>query len=327
MKPIFQNCKIVGSGVNSELYHSQTAGRGTPEFIISPSSLKVFAACPARWKAGYEPPASEAKSWGNLLDCALLTPDKMGERFACKPATYPDAKTGEPKPFNANSNWCKDWIAKQGDKQIVSSAELDEVASAVKRLLDDETIAAYHAASQKQVHAKGEYHDKATGIIVPVQCLIDFVPRKDSEFQKSLGDLKSTRNASQRPFAIWCYSAGYHIQAAFDLDLYMAAVNPNRDENGEDRQDWIFILQENYAPYETGRRLLGQDFIDIGRATYQDALTRYAKCIKTGKWGGYDPEEEFSLVSPLPYMEFNALSEKLERDQSTFTADDNDIPT
>lgn len=315
-----KNCKIVGSGVNSEAYHAQDAQRGTLAFKMSPSSLKLFAECPSRFKAGYEPPASESKDWGNLIDCAFLTPTAMTERFSCKPKTYPDTKTGDPKPFNANSTWCKNWIADQGGRQIVSHDELDAVETAVKRLMSDDTIAAFHSASDKQVHVSGEWHDKATGLVVPVQCLIDFVPRKDSEFQKALGDLKSTRNAGQRPFSRWCYTAGYHIQAAFDIDLYIAAT-------GEDRTDWIFILQENYSPYETGRRLMSQDFIGIGRQTYENALSRYAKCIKSGTWTGYDPSEEFSLVSPEPYMEFQALSDKLEADQAAFSSDENDIPT
>lgn len=308
--------------MNSEKYHTQTAARGTPEFFISPSSLKTFAECPARWKAGYAPPESDAKDWGSLLDCALLTPNDMGKRFACKPKTYPaDGKKGEPpteKPFNANSTWCKEWMAKQGDLQIVSHSELDAVENAVKRLLADETIATYHAASEKQVHVAGEWLDKNTGLIIPVQCLIDFVPRKDSEFQKSLGDLKSTRNAGQHAFGRWCYTAGYHIQAAFDLALFTAAT-------GEDRTDWIFIVQENYAPFETGRRLLSQDFLDIGRQTFQHALGRYARCLKTGDWVGYDPAEEFSLVAPEPWMEFTALSDALEHEQESLLQTD-DVP-
>ena len=311
----FKNAKIIGAGVNSELYHQQKSERCTPEFRMSPSSLKAFSECPSRYKAGYESPDSEAKQFGILLDCLFLTPEQFKPRYAVKPSSYKDAKTGDEKPWNGNSNVCKAWLENHADKIITSANEVAEANAAVRRLMADETIASYHAASDKQVHVIGEYHDKATGLIIPVQCLIDFVPRKDSEFQKSLGDLKTTRNAGQRPFARWCYQAGYHIQAAFDLDLYMAAMNPNKDQSGEDRQEWILIVQENYAPYETGRRLLSQDFIDIGRQTYQAGLARYAKCLKSGTWPGYDPDEEFSLVAMEPWQEFAALSDKLENDQ------------
>ena len=308
MKSGFQNCKVVGVGVNSETYHSQKGERGSKDFIMSPSALKAFAECPSRWRAGYESPDSEAKQFGSLLDCLFLTPDQFKGRYAVKPATYKDAKSGDDKPWNGNSNVCKEWLADHDGFNIVSGAELTNAENAVNRLLSDETISSYHKASDKQVHVAGEWLDAKTGLIIPVQCLIDFVPRKDSEFQKSLGDLKSTRNAGQRPFSRWCFTAGYHIQAAFDLALYTAAT-------GEDRCEWIFILQENYAPFETGRRLLGQDFLDIGRQSFTYALEKYVRCLKTGEWTGYDPSEEFSLVVPEVWMEFSSLEDKLEYDQ------------
>lgn len=284
---------------------------------MSPSSLKAFSECPSRWRAGYEPPESEAKDWGSLLDCLFLTPDQFKGRYAIKPATYKDVKTGDDNPWNGNSKVCKEWLADHDDKSIVSNSEHANALAAVKRLMDDETIAAYHAASDKQVHVVGEWLDAKTGLIIPVQCLIDFVPRKDSEFQKSLGDLKSTRNAGQRPFSRWCYQAGYHVQAAFDLALYTAAT-------GEDRCEWIFVLSENYSPFETGRRLLGQDFLDIGRQTFTYALEKYARCLKSGEWSGYDPVDEFSLVIPEVWMEFSSLEDKLEYDQQPQPAPDDD---
>jgi exodeoxyribonuclease VIII len=269
--------------------------------------LKAFAECPSRWKAGYQSPDSDAKDWGSLLDCVLLTPDQFKMRYAVKPATYNDAKTGEEKPWNGNSNVCKDWLADHQDMAIVSNGELSEAQKAAKRLLADETISSFHNASDKQVHVSGFWHDKATGLDIPVQCLIDYVPNKDSEFQKCLGDLKSTRNAGQKPFARWCYQASYHIQAAFDLALYCAAT-------GEDRTDWVFVVQENYPPYETGRRLLSQEFIEIGRLTYEHALKQYAKCLKTGNWPGYDSDDEMTLIQAEPWMAFESMETAMEND-------------
>lgn len=324
----FRNAKIAGIGVNSSLYHTQDSPRGTAGFYVSPSSLKLFADCPSRFIAGYNPPDSDAKTYGSLLDTLLLTPEQFDGRYAVKPEAYKDAKTGEEKPWNGNSNACKVWLADHADLEVVSKGEVFEVQSAIARLKGDETIAALLDASDKQVHVTGEWLDERTGIIIPVQCLIDLVPRNDSEFQKNLGDLKSTRNAGLRPFARWCYTAGYHIQAAFDLDLYQMATrsNPKKPESGEDRSDWLFIIQENYPPYEMGRRLLSQDFLQIGRQTYQHALGLYARCMKTGNWTSYDPPGEFSIIDAEPFMEFNALSEKLEDDQREAEGQTNDVP-
>jgi len=305
---MFKNCKIAGVRVNSDSYHSNKAPRGTPEYVMSPSSIKAFAGCPSRWKAGYEPPDSDAKQFGNLVDCLVLTPEQFDSRYAVMPSTYKDAKTGEEKPWNGNSNVCKEWLGEHDGLEIVSRDGLAEAQGAVRRLGEDETLTTFLGASQRQVHVTGEWHDKS-GVIVPVQCLIDCVPKKDSEFQKCLGDLKTTRNAAQPAFSRWCYTASYHIQAAFDLALYTAAT-------GEDRTDWVFLLVENYAPWETGRRLLGQDLLQIGTQTYEHALSKYARCLKSGVWAGYDLPEEFSIINAEPWMEFNAMENALEFDQT-----------
>lgn len=308
----FHNCKIAGVGVNSDTYHSQAAKRGTPEYFMSPSSLKLFADCPSRYIAGYNPPDSDAKAWGSLLDTMLLTPIQLPERYVVRPSTYKDAKTGEEKPFNMNATVCKEWVAEQEGKEIITNKEYQDARAAVKRLKSDETIKSFLDASDTQVHVVGEWRDQKTGLIIPVQCLIDLVPRKDSEFQKSLGDLKSTRNAGLKPFSRWTYTAGYHIQAAFDLAMYQAAVNPNNDTSGEERIQWVFVIQENYAPFETGRRMLGNDFIEIGKHAYESALRKYAQCLKTGNWNGYDPEDEFTLILPEPWMAFEESSNMAE---------------
>lgn len=322
----FKNCKIVGAGVNSDKYHSNKAERGSANYVMSPSSIKAFSGNSHRWKEGYEPPDSEAKDFGNLIDCLALTPNQFKTRYAIKPATYipeppikkPKGYEAEEKPWNGNSSVCRQWLADHAGVSVVSNNDITEAQTAVRRLTEDSTIAAFLRASETQVHVVGEWHDKATGLVIPVQCLIDCVPGKDSEFQKSIGDLKTTRNAGQRPFARWCHQAGYHVQGAFDLAMYCAAT-------GEDRTDWIFLLVENYPPYETGRRLLSQDFLDIGRQTYEHALARYARCLKTGIWTGYDPDDEFSIVAPEPYMQFEAMSDAMESEQTETAQESNDV--
>ena len=57
---------------------------------------------------------------------------------------------------------------------MISLNELDNAIAAKNRLLADGTISAFHAASDKQVHVTGEWLDEKTGLIIPVQCLIDF---------------------------------------------------------------------------------------------------------------------------------------------------------
>lgn len=306
------NAKIVGIGVNAESYHAQKSKRGDLDFVMSSSSLRIFGQCAKRWLEGYEPPASEAKEYGSLLDCRLLVPEQFKIRYAIKPESYPDSKTGDSKPWNMNANFCKDWARNQGNREIVSIDQVNEVDAAINQLRKDEIVSSFIDASDTQVHIKAEWRDERTGLVVPIQALLDLLPKPDSEFAQTAGDLKSTRNAGLEPWTRFCFQLGFHVQAAFFLDMASAA-------EGSDRNTFCFILQENYPPWMVGRRMLSQDFIQIGRQTYQDLLTRYCQCLKTGRFPSYDDHSEtvqgWSVVSPMPFMEYQALSEALERDQ------------
>lgn len=279
--------------------------------------LRLFNQCPSRWRAGYESPESESKNFGSLLDTRVLVPEQFAKRFSVRPKTYKN-EDGEEKPFNLNAKVCRKWVDEQAGRKIVTADDMAEVDIARERMLADETIAELLAASDRQVWITADWKDKATGFTIPIQALIDFVPRPDTPFQKGIGDLKTVRSAAQTPFQRQIYQLGWHLQASLYQDIYIAST-------GEDRPDFLFIIQENYAPYQVGRRLLSQDFIEIGRQTYQAGLARYAKCLKSGTWPGYDPAEEFSLVSPEPFMEFQALSEKLEADAAEALQENDEV--
>lgn len=300
---MIQNAKIVAVGVEPQAYHTQEAKRGSVGFAMSPSQLKEFSKCPDRWVRGYEPPQSEAKDYGSLLDCRLLTPDLFPKRYAVRPATYTNDK-GETKPFNLNSNVCKAWVEEQDGKEVISAAHVEDTDSAIARLNQDEVIAAFLAASDRQVLVVGEWHDDDTKLVVPIRCLIDLAPRKDSEFCKSLSDFKTTRSAALTPFQRQCYQMGWHIQAAFDTDLYVAA-------SGEDRCNWCFIVQESYAPWQPAKRLLSHDFMELGRTEYRRILATYCACLKANQWPDYDSNDEavqgWSVVRPEPFMESAGL--------------------
>lgn len=326
---MIKNARIVGHNVNPSDYHRQEVGRGQKDFFISPSALKEFGRCPSRWLAGYNPPDSDAKAWGNLLDTRLLTPQLFEQQYAITPATYTeevlrcptcgsisDAAScrkckanrepfQETKDWSPNTSYCRDWRQQQqvAGREVVSLDSISDCDAAIERLRADETIASYLDASQRQAMVVATWEDES-GVAVPVRCLIDLVPHPDSEFRRSLGDLKTSRTAAAIPFSRHVYEYGYHIQAAFDLDLYVAAT-------GEDRGDWCLLVQESFAPWQTGKRLLSQDFIELGRVEYRRLLRLYARCLKSGVWPGYDDNDEaiqgWTLCAPDPWMAQRAM--------------------
>lgn len=324
MMSMIKNAKVHPQVTDPDVYHAQEYERGDARLAMSPSSLKAFGQCPARWRAGYNPPDTEAKAFGSLVDCLALTPELFAARYAVHPANYqasgmecPKCKTvtdakscrkcgcervtvSVTKEWNFNADVCEAWRVQQGKREIVSPAQLDEAQKAVAALMRDEVIKAFLSASDRQVMVTAEWHDEATGIVLPVRCLMDLVPRVGTEFDKSLGDLKTTRSAALKSFTRYAFTMGYHIQGAFDLDMFVAAT-------GQDRCNWCFVLQENYPPFQTGKRLLSEDFLTLGRVQYRQLLASYCACLKSGVWPGYDDTDEaiqgWSLLAPEPWME------------------------
>lgn len=295
----FQNAHIISRNTNSADYReAHNIPRGDPKFPVSPSMLKLFAPCAKKWLDGYTPKDTKAKKWGNLLDTLLLTPDQFSERYAVIPddaPRKPNSRQREARRPSADTllaiEWWDDWNAKNEGKIVIDEETHELASAAIMRLQADPTVKAFVEQSDTQVWVAGEWNDKDTGLVIPVRCLIDLEPRGDSEFGKCLGDLKSTRSAALRPFLRDAFNMGHHIQAAFDMDLYRAA-EPERDI-----VEWCLIVQENYEPWQVGRRLMTDDptdptnFLDLGRLTYKRMLRNYCVCLKTGVWPDFDAHE------------------------------------
>lgn len=304
----FTECKVRGTVSNPVGYHVELHDRGTVVYPVSRSMLMQFASCPAKWIAGWAPKDTDATDWGSLIDCMVLTPDQLGNRFAIQPKTYPATKTstavkegkakeGDPIPWNGTATFCKTWAAQQDGKQIVSDKEITAAKEAHEKLVRDDRIFDILRGSEKQVLVEGVYRDKDTGLTIPAKCLIDIVPG-DGAYKNSLADLKTTRSAHPRTWLNSVHTFGYDAQAAMCLWMYCAAT-------GEDRNTFYHVIQENVHPYQIARRFLSHEFVEIGRVKIVNALRKYCKCLKTDIWPNWDDNSGFngwSLVEPAPWM-------------------------
>lgn len=274
--------KIVGADMSYEDYSHQTVERGKPEYVMGRSDLLDFSRCPHKWLMGYQSEDTKATEWGQLFEQLVMYPDAAEKRFAVCPETYPDSKTGEPKPWTFAANFCKEWKAKNNGKTIVKAETWMQAQNAVKFFFGRPELAALVQCSKKQVMVEAKYQDKETGISVPIRALVDFAPdHGHEEYGGSLSDLKTTRSAEPFSWTRDVFSFGLHVQAAVYLDCWNSATD-------EGRMDFRHAISESGPPWETACRLLSQDFITLGRMRYIEALKRYCDCLKTGNWYGYD---------------------------------------
>lgn len=282
---MIQNAQIIGKDVLPERYNVETAPRGCKEFTVRAHVLAEILRNANRWIRGYESPASKSKQWGSLYDCLLLTPMQYGRRFCSTPPTYTNKK-GE------QSKWRNDlrieevaaWHEDHKGLEIVDADTNGSVHAAINRIKEDAQIMDLIDSSGHAVMIVAEWHDKPTGLVVPIKCLIDILPPSEHPvFGNSIWDLKSTLNASPRNFAMDAQRYNYELQAAFYLAMWNAA-------SGEHRSEFGHVVQESFQPYEyrTPPPLLSQRFLEFGGLRYQAALRIYCDGLATGKWTSYE---------------------------------------
>lgn len=308
----FQNARVIGDDVSPEHYRSQLTERGDviqrgdARYVMSRSDLMEFQLCQTRWLAGGggSPRDTESTEWGALIDTLVQGCHAFNARYNVLPKTYPSKKSGEgDKPWNRNAHYCQEWEEQQNalGRTCLKQDEYDRATMAMTRLSLDKSITELIECSRKQVMCVADYHDKETGQIVPCKVLLDLVPGvAHPMFGKVLADFKTDRCAHPFPFAQTVRKRNYHVQAAFHTDVYVAAT-------GEDRTDWLLAIQENLPPYETGRRLLSQAAVDLGRVKYLNALKSYCHFLATGKAAGYDDTGDWTMVDADSAMEMDAI--------------------
>ena len=354
----FQNCSIVSKNTSADDYHldKQSVERGDPNFRVSPSVVKEFLHCPARWVKNYNPPESDAKNFGSLLDLLILTPDQYAQKVILRPDKLPESvlqcptclsvsdaakcrkcgvervKTTVERDWSPMATVCRTWMEEHRDFEVLSPQEAENFQLAKKSMLDDEIIRDVLASADKQVLIRGEWLDKKTGIVIPVECLIDILPHADSEFFLSIFDMKCVNSGAHRPFTRKIHQFGWPIQAAFDLEMAKKALK--RDPDHLPFQ-WRFIGCESYPPFAVYRKQMDENFLLEGQKLFHYALAKYAECLKTSKWPGYDDrlkndplcmDGAFSLCQMEPFMEWENIEEVLEQPQAEAQQESNDVP-
>jgi len=265
----FENAKIVKKQASTDEYRVQAIERGNPAYSVGRSDLCEIARCPHKWLAGGEEEDTTSTQWGTLIDALLLG----GElNIAVTPETYGD----ENKPWNWNARECRQWRQTNEGRIIVKPDMLAKAESAVKRIREDSVIAPIlnYADFQVWLTADWRIRDK---LVIPVKGLVDIVPIN----KEVLADFKTTQSAAIRQYGRAIYNYGYHVQAALYLDLWNAAT-------GEKRNTFLHVIQESSEPYEVGRRMLDNTWIELGRGMYKSALELYGKCLESGVWPSYD---------------------------------------
>lgn len=286
--------------------------RGSKEFIMSRTEINDFGVCPRKWMLAPPKKVTPAMRDGALVDTLLLSPNTFDETYIVHPENYPVEKptAKDPrteKPWNMNATFCKDWTEARiaEGKSVCSAEDVQEGDKAIKRLYQDPIIEQLLKHSDRQVLIRAEWHDDATGLVIPFKVLIDILPHAAGPCGTIVADFKRTAEATPDRWQRQSFDQEHFYQAALYIDLVNAAIGSNYTH-------FANVVSESAAPYEPARRMFTGDFLDLGRMRYRRDLHLYCQCLKHGEWPGYedfngdDPNhpviDGWRQVDTLPWM-------------------------
>lgn len=131
-----------------------------------------------------------------------------------------------------------------------------------------------------------QWEDPATG--VRLRCRFDWLPNPVDGQRLIIPDYKTAHSADSRTFARSAANLGYAQQAAWYIDGAKAC-------GLDDDPVFLFVVQENHAPYLVNVIELDSLAIEVGRQLNRKAITLYAECAANDTWPGYSTGVE--LVS------------------------------
>lgn len=233
----------------NDQYHANLAvGSTTLKKIANSSILHAFS-------SEFNQTASMAL--GSAIHCAILEPERFGLDFAIAPIC--DRRTKEGKEIFAN------FEAKVGNRTVITQDQAQDVIDMKA------SVMSHDIAKIMLTGGEAEYSyyaiDKETNIAK--KCRPDYIKNG------SLIDLKTTMDASFEGFARQIGNLGYHLQAAYYVDVYNEATGSKVDE-------FFFVAVENKAPFAVAVYRVDSLQLEAGRAAYKKALAKLADFYARG---------------------------------------------
>lgn len=235
---------------------------------ISNSGLGKIAVAPRRYQYELEhpKPGTDAMNVGQAFHTLTLEPNKFDERFAVFSG---DLRTNEAKAKYAEME--------ASGKTVVRESQLENVQGMVRAVHDHPEAMAYLEFEDSYFENSIFWNDEETGVLCKVRPDIITINKKLC----CITDLKKCQDASERGFRKTIANYYYHHQAAFYLKGGSVAT-------GTAIQGFTWIAVEEQPPHLIGIWLADAEMIEEGTRLYKQNLQKYARCLKTNTWPGYE---------------------------------------
>lgn len=240
---------------------------------ISNSRLGRLLDCPAAVNIPVED--TPAMAIGRATHCLILEHDCFDERYILGPKFDKRTKAGKEafETFTASLN----------GREPIDQDDFDRLWAMRNSIMAHPSASGLISTGQAEVTII--WTDEITGLLCKAR--IDWIP---ANIERTLMDLKTTKDAEAHPFTQSCIYYGYARQAAFYLDGMQTLGQPY-DLFG-------FVAVEQEAPHRCEVFTLEQAFIDFGRQQYRDLMTIELACRESGQWPAYKNPGVTELALP-----------------------------
>ena len=235
---------------------------------INSSGLKLFSQSPAKFKfwKNNDRPGTPSQILGSATHCLILEPEHFTKRFGKEPAP----RIGTPARIK--------WDRCNSTAIALTPRQWDDVHSMAEAFKTTSCSVARELLSGGNPEMSIFWDDPGTGLRAKIRP--DYLRNDDI-----IIDIKTAQDASPRGFLRAARKWGYQYQSAFyqkGLDCAYRAAGVNRQTQG-----FIFIVLENFPPYEIAIYTLSENILELARQQIDETLVRYAQCLKNDKWPGY----------------------------------------
>lgn len=242
--------------VEADHYH---AGPG-----LSSTGVKKLLVSPAHFMTQTVP--TDAMRFGTALHMAVLEPERFAQLYACAPNV--DRRTKEGK---AEYQEFLDNIPEEAC--ILTAPEWKDLAGMVRAMGGSAVVRGLLQGSVREVAAYKQCRE--TGVLKKAMAdiLADGV----------IADVKTCLDATPEEFTKTIFNYGYHISAAWYLEVFSEALGVQLDT-------FMWIAIEKKPPYGLRVYVADKRMLDLGRKECLNAVEIYRECQKSGVWPAYPDE-------------------------------------
>lgn len=249
---------------------------------ISKSGLDLIMRSPAHYAYREQREASRTLVIGSATHAAILEPAMFAEKYMLL-KDVPDRR----------SSAYKEAVKIYGEEFVLVSHEADRVVAmqeSVKRNNVARRLLEEAGRAELSIFTK----DPITGVEVKIRP--DWICSR-------MVDLKTCRDARDFKFSRSINEYNYHVQHAFYSDVWFWAFG--------ERLPFSFLALESDMPHNCKVYNLDDIAVEQGRRMYRQALNKYAECLSSGDWHGYEEEESY-ITLPSYAIDLEIESEEVE---------------